>query len=648
MLDSKMDKPVADKERICWIAVAGIGMFLAYLLSYAQYLKYISFAYGDWDLAIYAQFCHKAWHGSFDSPLLGTSFFGNHLNLLLFAAVPLYAAASSPLCLLVLQAVMLAAAVFPLYALGRRSLGPVPGLVPVILYAANPAVHFSALNEFHPETFLPFLFLAAVNSAVAGSTAGLLLWSALCLLLKENVALVVVALGLYAVFVHKRRVGWVVGAAAAIYFVAAVLLVIPPLNKGMIGYYNVYPHFGSTPSEILLGVLCRPVTALKVLLLPEKIAYVAWLLGALLFLPLLGPRAALMAVPLALQHLLSSRPVEYHREYYYSMEILPPLLAATVFGLHRLLGLTASSLHRWILTLVCVACIAASVFLGPFAPDRHYGNINDFVMDYRDLEKQRLVDAVPPSESGAATFQFLPRLVNRPRLYSFHYAYTGHSILSSSAGTLPDDLSWTLVDFNDNITFLANYDPDSHTRINDFLATRHLHPAAFAEAMVLFARDIGKPETLWEEVDSFSTAADKAGVLPVLVGKEIELLACVRTDTARPELTELSLYWRSVSESRVDLQLEIDLLDGSRRLFNAKRHPVGYRMWPVRTWKPGSVYRERVRLVVPPATSSLRWTLRVGFNDMVTRERLPANSACAESVDEENRVLLLEGQPGRP
>ena len=71
-------------------------------------VKYVSFLYSDFDMAIDAQAAYLIPRGSSHSSILNMNYFGNHLRLLILPIVPIYAMLPSPVTLLVLQTVVLA------------------------------------------------------------------------------------------------------------------------------------------------------------------------------------------------------------------------------------------------------------------------------------------------------------------------------------------------------------------------------------------------------------------------------------------------------------------------------------------------------------------------------------------------------------
>ncbi len=57
--------------------------------SYICYLKFNSYNYTDFDLAVHSQVLWNILHGSIYSSILGIDFLGNHMHLILFLIAPI-------------------------------------------------------------------------------------------------------------------------------------------------------------------------------------------------------------------------------------------------------------------------------------------------------------------------------------------------------------------------------------------------------------------------------------------------------------------------------------------------------------------------------------------------------------------------------
>jgi glycosyltransferase involved in cell wall biosynthesis len=98
-----------------------VGLYI-FSFGLISILKYNSFRYDDFDLAVHAQTLYNILHGSLESSILGVPFLGNHLNFILFLIAPIYAIFRSPLTLLLLQTAALGLSGYPIYLIAKEQL----------------------------------------------------------------------------------------------------------------------------------------------------------------------------------------------------------------------------------------------------------------------------------------------------------------------------------------------------------------------------------------------------------------------------------------------------------------------------------------------------------------------------------------------
>src|SRR6187551_3874415 len=131
-----------------------------------SYLSYRGFLTRRFDLGNMVQAVWSTAHGR---PLAVTEVTGHeivrlgvHVDPLLVAFAPLWRIWPSPVPLVTVQAVAVAASALPLYWLGRKHLASEKSAFLVALaYLLHPALEWQAMNDFHPTTLaIPFLLLA--------------------------------------------------------------------------------------------------------------------------------------------------------------------------------------------------------------------------------------------------------------------------------------------------------------------------------------------------------------------------------------------------------------------------------------------------------------------------------------------------------
>lgn len=318
---------------------------LLYIVAYSsKSINHYRIGVTLFDLAVFDQSFWNATQGTlFYTSLEGEiSHFGRHFSPIFFLLLPFYALRPDPTTLLVLQSVALGLAAIPLWLITRMRVGhPLPALVAGLVYLASPVVHdINIVNEFHEVAFaIPLLFLAFL---ALETERWRLYWVAVIgsLMVKEDVALIVAALGLYVAFAAgHRRTGLATLATAAVWFVVVVELVMPAL-RGSLGPvpFVGYEYLGEGIFGIARGIVTKPGELLEVMTSAPKREFLKWLFLPVGFLALLAPRVLFIALPGLFLILASTNPSTYAVFERYIAPALPFIFIAAIVGVARLAG----------------------------------------------------------------------------------------------------------------------------------------------------------------------------------------------------------------------------------------------------------------------------------------------------------------------
>ncbi|MEI6971832.1 MAG: DUF2079 domain-containing protein [bacterium] len=422
-----------------WLCVLAVMMYLSLMV-----YRYLHLAYTDWDTAFYAQSMWNLSRGEAFSSLFDFNFFGNHAEFFDVLLVPLFMLFRHPLLLPGVEIILFGLSAWLLYVMTARDLGKVPALLMTATYVIFPANFFAMCHDVNSEAFSPFFLLITIvayrHKNIIGFYAGLL-----CLLLmKQNMPLVVMMLGVWGLMAGDRsRVRWglIPFIVALAYFSVLIMWVIPYFHGG--GEYPLWHRFRGDGA-------CASLAA--VLFSEDNIKYLIALFGVLLLPAVLSPSLLLLIAPVVAYHLLSSHPPEKTIYYYYGAMLTPAIFLAAVQTVARLkssmvlrtaitgffLGITVLQLYSYAPRLMAKVGLDA-------APE---------VMD-----QWALVQAIPADAAVIATFKFLPPLALRSGLYSFHKVYDRKcqdpeqmkqsDFNTRRIFTVPPNVKYALVDFND-------------------------------------------------------------------------------------------------------------------------------------------------------------------------------------------------------
>src|SRR5690606_23412919 len=128
---------------------------------------------------------------------------------ILLLIAPLYWIWSDPRLLLWLQAVVVALGAVPLYWFARRRVGGWPAVGVAAAYLLSPPLQGANLFDFHAVTLAPTFLLFALNWLDESRGVPFLVAAGLAASTKEEIGLIVAAMGLYSLLVQRRRFGWI-------------------------------------------------------------------------------------------------------------------------------------------------------------------------------------------------------------------------------------------------------------------------------------------------------------------------------------------------------------------------------------------------------------------------------------------------------
>jgi uncharacterized membrane protein len=625
-----------------WISIglliaAYVGVFAVICVR-----KYLMFVYDDWDLAYYNQLMRGLMHGRPYISLCDVYFLGNHVELILALILPIYALFQSPATLLVIQTFMLGLAAVPLFLIVRRQLNDRWGIIFVVIYLLYPAVGYTNLNEFHPESFIPFLQFFLLYYFLGSDFRRFALFMFLCLFAKENMALIIMMLGFYALLMRREK-RWILlpVLSGIIWFLLYLKILSPVLSNGNVNYYDFYAPLGSNFGELVVNILLHPVQVIKTILVPEKLKYLAELFGPLSFLSFLSPGMLSITLPNFLQHLLSSRYSETCLFYYYPSEIMAVIFVSAVLGLRLLLQFTrVQRMQAYCYVIVPVVAVASGLVLAApqFSVHKELGTT------YGKSEVARVkngfIREIPEGAGVVATFQFLPKLSTMTdELYSFHKVIV-HAYHSRKMFELPQEVEFALIDFGDPQTFGTFFSfPAAGRNLSNFIENGHWGAIKAENNVVLFKRG-HQGDMMVCATNAFVASND---VVNITFDNKVRLAGYLvdRSELAGKKALSLSFFWNVQEKIEGDYWLFVVILDKNGRVAYQTIHPLCYRIRPTSTWEKGETLREDYRLSIPSSLDKGSYKLNIGLFNVATKQpcrvidngKLPQDDRLAQLID---------------
>lgn len=330
---------------------------------------YLGFRLGRFDLGNMVQ---AVWSTTQGRPLDNThsatgeqvARLAGHVDPFLVLLAPLWLVWSSPLALGLAQVMVVSLGALPVFWLGRRHLHSerAAGLL-ALAYLAYPWVATSAVGAIHPVTFAIPLLLFGIWFLDTDRLAPFGICAVLVMSTGELMGLPVAGLGIwYALARGRRLAGGVIAAAGAAWTFLAVYIVVRSFADGNSIFYGFYEHVGGSPDGVVRTLFTDPGAIAAALLEGHDIVYLIWLGLPLLFLFVLSPGLALVALPQLLANTMSDFRSMSDPRYHSVAAVIPFLIAATIFGIARI-----GAPRRTIAAAAVLTCSATlTLVVGPW------------------------------------------------------------------------------------------------------------------------------------------------------------------------------------------------------------------------------------------------------------------------------------------
>ena len=401
-----------------------IGLTAPFALGYAVYAVWEHTHFlTDYDLAIADQ---AVWHYShFSSPTITTivppvSMLGDHFSPILTALSPLYWLWSDPRMLLIAQAVLIAASIVPVFLFAQPRMGRPGAYLLAAAYATFWGISAGVGYQFHELAFSPLLIALTLLFADRRQWTAFFVSLALLLLVKENMSVLAVFIGIWLLSGRDYRHGAITIAAGIAWYFLAVNVFLPAFAGHAYTHWT-YLDFGPDAPSAVKNIVIHPDLPFRELFdEPAKRHLLLLLLASCLGLAF-GSRLIILGIPLITQQLFSSYEPQWDTlAFHYWLPIAPVLFMAAADGFHNIL--------RWLRrerSLVLAGAVVAGALLISnliIARDFPLWKLTDpgdlsFASTPSDRAAQRAIDVVPDDASATVPGTFLPHLSERDGIY---------------------------------------------------------------------------------------------------------------------------------------------------------------------------------------------------------------------------------------
>ena len=430
------------------LAVAALAWTVVmHLAVWRRHDRYGSF---DLDLGFHTQLVWQLARGRSFSTILGLPAFGHNATFGYYLLAPLsWAGLGGPQVLDLLNTLAAASAVVPIYVLARRRLGPGwPAAAVAAAWLLHPVVQNVVWETFHPEVVAaPFLLWAYVL-ADARRWTPYWICVGLAIVWKVDVALFLVALGVWVAWRRHRDVGLLTIGIGWTWAVVMLLVVIPGSSGGGTVFGPVYGDLGDTPTDVALTSVRHPGRAIRQLRDSDPLRYSIDLLAPYGLVPAVAPGAVALGLPQYAINLLAEDPAPRRFDWAPHYQALP--LVALSIALVEAMGLVRRRREVIVVPLcgVVVACgLATTVASGalPVGVKREY-----FWSEGGDplrAAKDAAVGMVGPSDGVSASYLLTAHLAQREVAYTFPNPWRKqyYGVEATPRGR-PAEVEWLVLD----------------------------------------------------------------------------------------------------------------------------------------------------------------------------------------------------------
>ncbi|HYQ00907.1 MAG TPA: DUF2079 domain-containing protein [Polyangiaceae bacterium] len=390
------------------------------------------------DLGIFDNLMFNTFKGRFfESPVMfgpgHHNSLSTHAEYLMVLFAPVYALSPRAETLLLIQAVLLGAAVIPLYLFARTMLTAWPSVALVLAYVLFAPLHGAQFYDFH---WLPLgvFFYFWLFYAIASRKKWLTILTVLLLFaLREDIAVGLACLGTF-LFVSGLRVNFGISLAttAVVWFVINKFVIMPWAGPWWFDsmYNELFADGKSGYGNVVKTLISNPFYAFSTFVRGPKLAYALHMLAPLVFLPLRRLAFWLLLIPGSVFTLMTTGywPT-LAISFQYTTHWVPFLFACAAMSLFviregrdghvRLIAVTGA--------LVVVLLSHSYNFGAILQRESFTGGFGRVSFELSDTQRERyrdmrsVADKIPVEASVVATETLNPHISARKEAYVFRY-----------------------------------------------------------------------------------------------------------------------------------------------------------------------------------------------------------------------------------
>ena len=417
---------VSMSKKTSFFITCGIFAVFVLFVSYCTVIKYMTFSHSAFDFGIFCQmFEEMAENGRPFTTLERSKYlshFAVHFSPVYYILLPGYLIFSSPVYLLVCQAIMVGFGVFPLRRICLKlGLTPAMSTAAAAIYAFFPTMANGCFYDFHENKFLSVFILYMIYFVLCENRLGIFAFALATLTVKEDAAIYVMAIALWMLLTNRKRISAVIiFLMSIVYFVFACKMI--ELSGGEImmsrldnyyvnpegGFIDViktcFYDIGFLIKEVFLGANTEAFNEMTYA--GQKLEFVFWLCIPLLFMPFASKHTThlVLMIPLLVINLMPEWMYQYHINFQYTYGTAALIIVAAFFAISE----KSAETKRRLVTASLALCLVFSASTTFPKADRFVSRYNKYEAEYTATAE--VLDLIPHDASVTTYGFFAPYL----------------------------------------------------------------------------------------------------------------------------------------------------------------------------------------------------------------------------------------------
>jgi len=600
-------------------------------LSYYSIIRHINLNTGMDPLGLNSQ---AVWLlSNFKEPFISyhnQNILADHMVPILFFLSPFYKIYSDPITLLILQSILLASGVFPLYWIARDKLeSSFLAISLSIGYLLYPALQFANLYDFSPGNIATPLLLFTFYFFHKKSYVKYFIFLLFALFCKEDVVPIAFFLGVYIFFFERRKkIGLFTIMLGVFWFYFAYRVLLHYVTSGEhaqldAGHFRRYSYLGSSMGEIVSTLFLHPVFVLKKILILEKLGYVVLLLLPVCFVSLFHIPTFFVGFSLAVANMLSTNISQSSIRFYYTATITPFVFISCVYGLRFLLNkrgfmikvaekinpkisLSKPCFIYGFSSVILFSSIAGTVLYGPL-PYSFDPYSDEFLVKNEGVEiVKEMLEMVPPDASVSAANNLGAHICNREKafLFPFHHGEEPEYVIVNLAKP-----------YYGTRLLREKFD----AKLKELLFQRNYGVFYFKDGYVILKKGYKDKSG----IENIALTTDKpAHIVDVELNNEIDFWGyTLNASVIRPKIPFRIIYfWKAFNETDYNYNMLIKLMDESGKIVFQQDHEPVYGLYPTSSWSNKESISEVYWIELPITVNPGTYQIYVGIAEKIKQK----------------------------